>query len=72
MYGERSISADSGKLLWQRGNGPKIAMTAVAANEFTFEDDPLTRVRFNVAGSAVTGLELLRGDGSKVVAARNP
>ena len=72
VYGERSISADSGKLLWQRGNGPKIAMTAVAANEFTFEDDPLTRVRFNVAGSAVTGLELLRGDGSKVVAARNP
>ena len=72
VYGERSVSVGNGKLLWQRGNGPKSAMTAVAANEFTFEDDPLTRVRFNVAGSAVTGLELLRGDGSKVAVSRNP
>ena len=72
LYGERSVSVGDGKLLWQRGNGPKSAMTAVAANEFTFEDDPLTRVRFNVAGSAVTGLELLRGDGSKVAVSRNP
>ena len=71
-YGERSVSDDNGKLFWQRGNGPKIAMVAVAANEFTFEEDPLTRVKFNVAGSAVTGLELLRGDGSKVTASRNP
>jgi len=71
-YGERSVSADNGKLFWQRGNGPKIAMVAVAANEFTFEDDPLTRVKFTVAGNSTTGLELLRGDGSKVVASRNP
>lgn len=70
-YGERSVSANNGQLFWQRGNGPKIAMVAVAANEFTFEDDPLTRVKFSVAGSGVTGLELLRGDGSKVVASRN-
>jgi hypothetical protein len=72
VYGECSVSVGNGKLLWQRGNGPKSAMTAIAANEFTFEDDPLTRVRFNVAGNAVTGLELLRGDGSKVAVSRNP
>jgi len=72
VYGERSVSADHGKLFWQRGNGPKIAMVAVGSNEFTFEDDPLTRVKFSVAANNVTGLELLRGDGSKVVASRNP
>jgi hypothetical protein len=58
--------------MWQRGNGPKSAMVAVAANRFAFENDPLTQVTFNVAGSSVTGLELLRGDGSKVAASRNP
>jgi hypothetical protein len=71
-YGERSVSVADGKLLWQRGNGPKIPMVAVAANEFSFEEDPVTRVKFSVAGETVTGLELLRGDGSKVAAARNP
>ncbi len=71
-YGERSVSLGDGRLMWQRGNGPKSAMVAVAANRFTFEDDPLTQVTFNVAGRSVTGLELLRGDGSKVAASRNP
>ena len=72
VYGERSVSLGDGRLMWQRGNGPKSAMVAVAANRFAFEDDPLTQVTFNVAGSSVTGLELLRGDGSKVAASRNP
>ncbi|MCH8614988.1 S41 family peptidase [Sphingomonas sp. SM33] len=70
-YGERSVSLTNGKLFWQRGNGPKIAMVAIAPNEFSFEDDPVTHVKFNVAGNAVTGLELLRGDGSRVAASRN-
>jgi hypothetical protein len=72
VYGERSVSLGNGQLMWQRGNGPKTAMVAVAANRFAFEDDPLTQVTFNVAGSAVTGLEMLRGDGSKVAATRKP
>ena len=72
VYGERSVSLGDGRLMWQRGNGPKSSMVAVAANRFAFEDDPLTQVTFNVAGSSVTGLELLRGDGSKVAASRNP
>ena len=72
VYGERSVSLGDGRLMWQRGNGPKSAMVAVAANRFAFEDDPLTQVTFNVAGSSVTGLELLRSDGSKVAASRNP
>jgi hypothetical protein len=71
-YGERSVSLDGATLAWQRGNGPKSPLVAVAANEFTFEEDPLTRVKFTVAGSAVTGLEMLRGDGSKVLADRTP
>jgi hypothetical protein len=69
-YGERSVTIDGAQLLWRRGNGPASPMIAVAPNEFTFEEDPLTHVTFSVADKAVTGLELLRGDGSKVVAKR--
>jgi hypothetical protein len=69
-YGERSVSVDGSTLVWRRGNGPKNPMVAVAANEFRFEDDPLTHVKFVVGGGGVTGLELLRGDGSKVLAER--
>ncbi len=47
-------------------------LVAVAANEFAFVADPMQRVKFKVAGDAATELELIRGDGSKVVAARNP
>jgi hypothetical protein len=69
-YGERIISMDGKALQWQRGNGPKIEMVPVGPNEFSFDEDPMTRVRFTAAGNSVTALELLRGDGSKVEAAR--
>jgi hypothetical protein len=46
-------------------------MIPVGANEFSFEEDPMTRIRFTVAGSAATALELVRGDGSKVDAPRS-
>jgi hypothetical protein len=32
----------------------------------------MQRVKFKVAGNSATELELIRGDGSRVVAARNP
>ena len=69
-YGERKVAVDSAGLTWQRGNGPKIALVAVGPNEFTFPDDPLGRVRFTVAGSSVSALQLVRGDGSTVEAQR--
>lgn len=72
VYGERSVSLGAGQLMWQRGNGPKIAMVPVAANRFAFEDDPLTQVTFSVAGNVATALEMVRGDGSRVAATRNP
>ena len=71
-YGIRSISNDGGKLVFQREGGPKNPMVAVAANEFAFVNAPLERVKFKVTGNSATELELIRGDGSRVVAARNP
>jgi hypothetical protein len=71
LYGERSVALDDGKLLYSRLDGPKVPLIAVGANEFAFAEDPLARIRFNVAGNAVTGLELIRGDGSKVTAERS-
>jgi Peptidase family S41/N-terminal domain of Peptidase_S41 in eukaryotic IRBP len=71
-YGERSVTLDSGGLAYQRQGGPKIMMIPVAANEFSFAEDPLSRVRFSVAGNSVTGLELMRSDGTHVEAQRRP
>lgn len=70
-YGERTVVADSGKLIYQRQGGPKFQLIAVGPNEFAFEEDPIGRVTFKVAGSSATALELLRGDGSKVLAERS-
>lgn len=72
VYGIRSISNDGGKLVFQRENGPKHALVAVAANEFAFVEDPIERVKFKVAGTSATEMELTRSDGSKVIASRNP
>lgn len=71
-YGERSVSVEGEGLVWQRAKGPKLPIVAIAGNEFVFVDDPVTRVRFTVAGNEVTGLELLRGDGSRVEERRQP
>jgi hypothetical protein len=72
VYGIRSITSDGGKLVFQREGGPKNPMVAVGANEFAFVNAPMERVKFKVAGDTATELELIRGDGSRVVAARNP
>jgi hypothetical protein len=69
-YGERTIHVADGSAALQRGNGPKLPMVAVGPNEFAFEADPLTRIRFEIAGSAVAGFEMIRSDGSRVVASR--
>lgn len=72
VYGVRHITNDGGKLTFQREGGPKNQLVAVGANEFAFIADPMQRVKFKVAGNTATELELIRGDGSRVVAARNP
>jgi hypothetical protein len=70
VYGERVVTVEPAGLAYQRNGGPKAAMTAVGANEFSFGDDPLARIRFTTAGDKATALELIRGDGSKVQAER--
>ena len=70
VYGERSVTLDGNRLTWQRTGGPKSTMIAIGPNEFSFNEDPTSRIRFTVAGNAVTAVQLVRGDGSKVDAER--
>jgi hypothetical protein len=72
VYGVRHITNADGKLVFQREGGLKGELVAVGPNEFAFVEDPVQRVRFKVGGNNATELELIRGDGSTVVAARNP
>ena len=72
VYGVRHITREEGTLAFQREGGPKTRLIPVGPNEFAFVDDPMQRVSFKVAGNSATELQLVRGDGSTVVAARNP
>lgn len=72
VYGVRHITNDDGTLTFQREGGPKGKLVAVGPNEFAFIEDPMQRVKFKVAGNNPTELELIRSDGSRAVAARNP
>ena len=71
-YGERSLTVAGDRLEWRRGDGPKLQLVAVGPNEFSFDQDPLSRVVFAVAGSNVTGFKMVRADGSTVEARRQP
>ena len=68
--GERAVSLENGSLSYQRRGGPKVTLIALGPDEFGFAEDPMSRIRFAVSGSSVTGLSIVRGDGSKVDAAR--
>ena len=71
-FGERSVTLENGKLMFQRNGAPKHAIVPIAANQFAFEDEPVERLTYSVAGNAATGFELVRSDGSRVIANRTP
>ena len=71
-YGDRLLTVAGNRLEWQRGAGPRLQLVVIGPNEFMFDEDPLTRVTFSVAGNNVTGFKMVRGDGSTVEAVRNP
>ncbi|HYI41092.1 MAG TPA: S41 family peptidase [Allosphingosinicella sp.] len=69
-FGDRKVWVEEGRLAFQRQGGPKLAMIAIGPNLFAFENDPMTRVAYKVAGDEATAFALVRGDGSRVEAVR--
>ena len=72
VYGVRHITSENGGLVFQREGGAKGKLVAIGPNEFAFIEDPMQRVKFKTAANSATELELIRSDGSRAVAARNP
>ena len=70
-FGQRSVAADKGKLVFTGLTGHKFNMIPLGPNEFTLEEDPAMRIHFAVNGGATTGFEMIRADGSKVSAPRS-
>jgi hypothetical protein len=70
-FGPRSIAAKDGKLVYHGPTGNKFNMIALGPNQFTLEEDPTLRIHFAVNGSATTGFEMIRADGSKLSAPRS-
>jgi hypothetical protein len=71
-FGERVIKAEGDKLVYQRAGGPTLTLVAIGPNQFAFAEDPMATVAFDLAGNQAVALHLVRGDGSKVDAPRNP
>ena len=72
MFGERKVTLEDGKLVFQRGSGPRFTLVPIDANRFAFVDDPLENLTYSVAGNSASGFELVRSDGSHVIANRTP
>ncbi|MEO8176533.1 MAG: S41 family peptidase [Sphingomicrobium sp.] len=72
QFGERSVTLENGQLMFQRNGAPKHPILPIAANQFAFLDEPYEQLTFAVAGNSATGFELIRNDGSHVIANRNP
>lgn len=71
-FGERTIAVDGGNLVFSRDDTPRRTLVAIGPNRFVFEDNPGTRLDFEVSGTAVTGFEIVRDDGSRATAKRTP
>ena len=71
-FGERKVTLEDRKLVFQRGSGPRFTLVPIDVNRFAFVEDPLEYLTFSVAGNAATSFELVRSDGSKVIANRTP
>ena len=69
-FGERVISVEQGRLVFQRDGGPRVPLVAIAANAFALDNDGGTQLSFAVAGTSTTGFEMIRGDGSRVSVSR--
>jgi hypothetical protein len=69
-FGDRSVALKDGALRYKREGGPTLTLVPVGPNSFAFEESPLSRVEFTVGGNAVSSLDMVRGDGSRVSAAR--
>jgi hypothetical protein len=57
-YGERKISLEGNRLVYQRGNRAAEPLVPLGGNSFAFEGDPGFRVEFIPAGTGVAALQL--------------
>ena len=69
-YGERTVTADTTGLVYQRDGGLRTPLIPLGGDLFALEHDPRARLRFVTAGGAVTGIVLERADGTKVEVSR--
>jgi hypothetical protein len=65
-FGERTVSVENGRLVFQRAGGPKSELITLGPNLFALEMDPMTRLDFTVSGDAAPSFDLIRGDGSRM------
>ena len=57
-FGERRILAEGGRLYYQRGSRPRIALITLGGNRFAFNDDPAYRLTFETQGESATAFRV--------------
>ena len=58
LYGERRISVEGDRLVYQRGERPTVRLVGLGGHRFAFDEDPLTQLTFQTSGDQVTALEI--------------
>lgn len=69
-YGDRSILVEGEALYSQRGGGPKTRLLPLGGDAFIMENDPLTKVEYEVVDGRANAMAVIRGDGSRQTHAR--
>lgn len=64
QLGQRKITFEDGRLFSQRVNGPKMMLTPITTDLFTFEGRNEVRLKINVENNRVVGLTSIGIDGS--------
>ena len=57
-FGERRVIHENGRLFYQRGERPRLALLPLGGNRFAVEEDPLLRVEFQADGSRALSFDL--------------
>ncbi|HEY7808933.1 MAG TPA: S41 family peptidase [Allosphingosinicella sp.] len=57
-FGERTISAEEGRLYYQRNGRPRVRLIPLGGNVFASDTDPALRVDFEAAGAKVAAIAI--------------
>ena len=63
-YGERTVTAEDGRLYYQRGTRARVLLIPLGGNRFAFDNSPADHLEFVTTGTGNQALSIIRPDRS--------